>query len=172
MSRMAAILREEINRLARKETKQATSPLKRRLAALEKIVREQRVALKQLARQVAVAARGVARTTPAATATVARDGARLSPRLIRSLRTRLKLSQMDFARLTGVTHVAVYLWESGKTKPRGSSREAIIGLRGVGVREVRKRLANLDAAAPVSKERRRTSASKSSKATQRRVSRR
>lgn len=148
MSKLAATLKEEITRLGRREAKKATARLKQRITALERVVRAQKSAMQQLGRQMQAAAsrmeRAPAQTEAAASAT---DGTRMSPGLIRSLRKRLKLSQTDFARLTGVTHVAVYLWESGRTKPRGKRREALIALRGLGVREARQRLEEMGPAA-------------------------
>ena len=154
MSKLATTLKDEFTRMGRKEANRATVRLKARIAALERIARTQRATLEALGRQMQAVVGRVERGVPrAATPTPAGDGSRLSPRLIRSLRKRLKLSQTDFAHLTGVSHVAVYLWESGKTKPRGPSREAILGLRGLGVRDVRRRLEDHETASAPSKAR-------------------
>jgi DNA-binding transcriptional regulator YiaG len=75
--------------------------------------------------------------------TVAADrapAARLSPKLIRSLRTRLGISQAELARLTGVSAVAVGTWESGRSRPRPESKARIVALRSLGRREVRRLL--------------------------------
>lgn len=156
MPNIAKMLKDEFARLGRREANRSTAKLKTRIAALEKVVRVQRTTLQALGRQVQAAVGRVERTTTqAATPTPPSDGSRLSPRLIRSLRKRLRLSQTAFAQLTGVTHVAVYLWESGKTKPRGSSREAILGLRSLGGREAKQRIEDLNSATPPSKVRKR-----------------
>ena len=120
MSKLATVLKDEISRLGRKDAKTSTTPLKRRVLALEKLAREQRLALKQLAKKVASASR----------AAIGKG----------------RESQTEFARLTGVTHVAVYLWESGKTRPRGTSRDAIVKARQLGVREARRQLDELPTA--------------------------
>jgi DNA-binding transcriptional regulator YiaG len=143
MSKLGAVLKDEISRLGRKEAKASTGPLKRRILALEKLVREQRLALKQLAQRVASASRAAVHKVGKATEPSAADGARLTARSIKALRKRLRLSQTEFAKLTGVTHVAVYLWESGKTSPRGASREALMKARQLGVREARRRVDEL-----------------------------
>ena len=136
MSRMAAVFKEEISRLSRKETRRSTLPLKRRVAALENIVREQRRELKQLARRAVTTARSAVRAAAGAMTARVDDGARLTARSIRGLRKKLRLTQADFAGLTGVTPVAVYFWESGRTKPHAAKRQAIHCLRGLCVRAV------------------------------------
>ena len=52
----------------------------------------------------------------------------------------------DFAALAGVTPVAVYFWESGRTKPRGRSVEVLSEIRRMGVREAQERLERLEEA--------------------------
>lgn len=140
MSKLAVTLKEEITRLGRKEARRATGRLKSRLTLLERTVREQRTTLAALTRQLTAFSGRLETAGARAPAKPAGDGARLSPRLIKALRTRLKLTRSAFGRLTGVSHVAVYLWESGQSKPKEATREAILSLRGLGVREVRRRL--------------------------------
>ncbi|PYM60054.1 MAG: hypothetical protein DMD79_16505, partial [Candidatus Rokuibacteriota bacterium] len=72
--------------------------------------------------------------------------ARLSPRLIRTLRTRLALSQAALARLVGVSAAAVVQSERGRSTPTDQNRSALIGLRRLGRREVKRHLADLDGA--------------------------
>jgi len=66
---------------------------------------------------------------------------RMSPRLIRTLRKRLGISQADLAKLVGVSTVAVGTWESGRSRPRAESKARIAALRSVGRREVKRLLA-------------------------------
>jgi DNA-binding transcriptional regulator YiaG len=63
---------------------------------------------------------------------------RFSPRLIRSLRGHLGITQKELAVLTGVTVGAVHLWESGQFKPSMKKKAAMVALRKLGRREVRK----------------------------------
>ncbi len=67
--------------------------------------------------------------------------ARLSPRLIQSLRKRLGLSQTALARLVGVSAPAVAHWEAGNATPTGQNRAAVVGLRKMGKRDVKELLA-------------------------------
>jgi len=65
---------------------------------------------------------------------------RFSPRLIRSLRGHLGITQKELAGLTGVTVGAVHLWESGQFKPSEKKKAVMVALRKLGRREVRKLL--------------------------------
>src|SRR5260370_23649590 len=67
--------------------------------------------------------------------------ARLAPRLIESLRRRLGLSQMAFARAVGVSAPAVAHWEAGASTPTGQNRVNLVALRKLGKREVKELLA-------------------------------
>jgi DNA-binding transcriptional regulator YiaG len=66
---------------------------------------------------------------------------RLSPRLIRKLRMRLGLTQVQLAGLLGVTGAAVAQWETAASAPRGENRSALIALRKLGRRDVQSLLA-------------------------------
>jgi len=140
MSKLATTFKEEITRLGRKEARRIAGPLKRRVTSLERVVREQRKALDLLSRQAAAALNRATHPAPASAAGYESDRARLTPANIRKMRTKLRLSQAQFATLAGVTPVAVYFWESGKTKPRGRTRESLVSLRAIGVREAMRRL--------------------------------
>ena len=65
---------------------------------------------------------------------------RFSPRLIRSLRKRLGITQRELAALTGVTIGAAHLWETGKFLPSDEKRGVIVALRKLRRREVRELL--------------------------------
>ena len=69
--------------------------------------------------------------------------AKLTPDAIRSMRKRLGISQAELALLVGVTPVAVYFWESARTRPVGSNVDALIQLRGLDARRVRRRVDRL-----------------------------
>jgi len=65
---------------------------------------------------------------------------RFSPRLVRSLRKTLGISQKELAILAGVTVGAAHLWEKGKFKPRDEKKAIMVALRKLGHWEVRKLL--------------------------------
>ena len=142
MPNLGKMLKDEIVRLGRREANRAVVKLRKRIASLERVARQQRSAIDALRRQVA---RQV-RDSPARDRPQSQEGSshsRLSPALVRKLRVRLKLSQAQFAKLVGSSHVSVYMWEAGRAKPRGEKRDAILQLRNLGVREARQKLEQL-----------------------------
>jgi len=62
---------------------------------------------------------------------------RFSPRLIRSLRKRLGVTQKELATLANVTVGAIYQWEKGIFDPRGEKKGILVALRKLGRREVK-----------------------------------
>lgn len=68
------------------------------------------------------------------------EGLRFRAEGMASNRKRLDLSAADFGLLVGATGQSVYSWEQGKSKPRAKALAAIAALRGIGKREVAKRL--------------------------------
>lgn len=141
MGKIETTLKAEIIRLSRRETKgllakhiEEMRRLRKRMSALERELRTIKAARakEQATRKVTAVAEAVA-DEKAATV-------RMSPRLIRSLRSRLGISQADLATLVGVSAVAVGTWESGKSKPRPESKARIAALRRIGRREVRRLL--------------------------------
>ena len=135
------VLKSEIIRLAKKELRAVCGPLardvrelKRRVSQLSKTV----VALDKMraALEAKRAAEGVKLEVPEEQV----KAARLSPLLIKKLRKRLGLSQGQLARLVGVSGPAVAFWEQGRSRPQGRNRAALVALRDVGRREVKRML--------------------------------
>ena len=142
MGKVEAAFWTEVVRLSRRETRSLIAKLvddvrrlRQRLAALEHEVRSLKAARfeEQLKTKV--------RTAVESASTEQAAGVRLSPRLIRTLRSRLDISQAELARLVSVSTVAVGSWESGKSKPRPETKARIVALRSLGRREVRRLLA-------------------------------
>lgn len=152
MPNIAAVLKDEIRRLARKEAKSFSSAHKKEITRLKKAGRELRALLDNLAKQIKRTATGAA-PAPAKT-----EGAevpwvrksRMTGKTIRELRARLKLTQAELAKLLGVSGLAVYQWEhnEGTLNLRRKSREGLIRLRSLGLREAHRQLEQLGGAAP------------------------
>jgi DNA-binding transcriptional regulator YiaG len=70
------------------------------------------------------------------------EKARVTSKGIRKLRTKLGLSQDAFARLLGVSSQAVYAMEhkEGRIRLRPATMSNMLSVRGMGKREVKKRL--------------------------------
>jgi DNA-binding transcriptional regulator YiaG len=66
---------------------------------------------------------------------------RFTPERIRRLREKLGLSQRELGVLVGATIGAVASWEKGKFKPQREKKAALVALRKVKKREVKKMLA-------------------------------
>jgi DNA-binding transcriptional regulator YiaG len=142
MPNLAAVLKAEIIRLARRSTRPLYVPIKKDVSALKRALVQQRRALAQLARDNArlVADLNTRLATPSIVSDAEIQHARISPRLIKAQRTRLGLSRDAFAKLVGVTGGAVLAWEGGKSKPRAAAKAALVAIRKLGKREARTRL--------------------------------
>jgi DNA-binding transcriptional regulator YiaG len=66
---------------------------------------------------------------------------RLTPARITGLRKKLGISQRELGLLVGATTGAVLSWEKGKFKPQGEKKTALVALRKVRKRDVKKMLA-------------------------------
>ena len=144
MSDVAAVLKEEITRLARKEVKQQVGPLKNTIT-------EQRRTIAGLNRQVVALVSNQAflqqqekrRLTEAPEADAA-EGARFSPKWVKTHGQRVGLSAKDYGLLVGVSAQTIYSWESGKSKPRATALAGWGNVRGIGKREASRRLELLE----------------------------
>jgi DNA-binding transcriptional regulator YiaG len=144
MPNVERALKAEIARISRKEIKTAigqigkshiglkktVADLKKRLASLEK---ENKRLVAEARRQK----RGIVEKPPEEQGKV-----RLTSKSIRTLRSRLRLTQADFAKLVGATTHAVYLWEKkeGALRLRDKTKIAFLSVRGLGAREAKAKL--------------------------------
>jgi|SRR5579862_5568088 len=141
MPNIATVLKDEIRRLAKKEikavtgvTKQAVTQHRRDLAMLKRLVGVQQREIRFLKAQES---KRLNQPTPTEEPL---KGTRFSARSVRAQRQRLGLSMDDFARLVGVSGVTIYIWESGKGRPRKERLGALFALRHIGRREAQKKL--------------------------------
>lgn len=134
MANLAALLKSEISRIARKEVRAETAALKKasahyrsEIAALKKRIGDLESALKKLGK--------AGKPTPAAAAESESQSLRFRADGFASLRQKLGLSAAEMAGLLGVSAQSVYHWESGKSKPRAAQLAAIARVRKLGKRE-------------------------------------
>ncbi len=137
MAKLETVIREAIARGARRQVRVAVTPLRREVVRLRRKIAELHGTVTTLRRTAASWKRKMdaAPLTPAVSEAEAK-AARLSPRLIASLRRRLGLSQMALARAVGVSAPAVAHWEAGASTPTGQNRVNLVALRKLGKREV------------------------------------
>lgn len=142
MAKLETVIKEAITRGARRQLRLALTPLRREVSRLRRRVAAMQDALATLDRKAAGWERlreAVPVISPVSEA--AARAARLSPRLIRSLRRRLGVSQTALGQLVGVSAAAVAHWEGGAAAPAGQKRATLVALRRVGRREIKALLA-------------------------------
>jgi len=133
MGKLEAAIRAEVQRLARKEVRAQIEPLARQM--------------RELRREIARVAKGGAAEAPAGEPAppvelkadpkeVAK--ARFSAGLVKKLRKRLAITQNELATILNVSPTTVAFWEQGRNRPTDSSKEALVALRGMGRRDVKR----------------------------------
>ena len=144
MPSIAAVFKEEITRLARKEVKAQTEAIRKASAQYRRDIAQLKRRLAGLSKQVAHLERQerkrAAKGTPAANV----KGRRFSAPGLKTHRKKLCLSAADYGTLVGVTGQTIYSWEQGKSKPRDEQLAALVAVRDLGMREALKRLELLE----------------------------
>ncbi len=141
MGKVETIIKSEIMRLAKKEMRRSFVPLNRDVRSLKGIVSQLRKNVAGLQRFVAQQEKqSQGQKIPLEVNPEEMKKARFSPRLIKSLRKRLRMSQKEMALLAGVTVGAIYQWEKGIFEPRGEKKRVLVALRKLRRREARRLL--------------------------------
>lgn len=140
MPDVASVLREEISRLARKEIRLQTGPLKKTTSDLRRTVSALKNEVSALQRQVRFLETQEKRRLEEEPKEMPAKAVRFSPRWVKADRQRLGLSAKDYGALVGVSSLTIYSWESGKSKPRAKRLVAWAEIRGIGKREALRRL--------------------------------
>jgi DNA-binding transcriptional regulator YiaG len=140
MPNIAAVLKEEICRLAKKEvkaqvgkTQKASAQYRRDIANLKRVLGQQEREIRLLKKQKGQTPK---EEEPS-------DTVRFSARSVKAQRSRLGLSAADYGKLVGVSGLTIYNWEHGKAKPRKAQLAALVAVRGIGKREALLKLAEL-----------------------------
>jgi len=141
MGKIEGIIKSEIMRLAKREIRKIAVPLGSDVRSLKSAVSQLRNAVLTLQRITANQQKELEKgKKPLEAAPEEVKMSRFSPRLIRSLRGHLGITQKELAILTGVTVGAIHQWESGQFKPSMKKKAVMVTLRKLGRREVRKLL--------------------------------
>ena len=134
MSNIAAVLKGEIARIARKELRSETEQLKKsstrhrsEIAALKREITALRKQVMQLSRN--------GRAAPVADAGDVGKQLRFSPARLKRHRERLELSAAKFGQLFDVSGQTIYLWENGGSRPGKDQLIKISQLRKLTKRE-------------------------------------
>lgn len=141
MGKIESVMKEEISRLARKEVKASVVPLKKEVTKL-------RLRVSQLEKRLGVLDRETSRVIEAEKKKLGElkapedevKAARINGRWVQSLRQKLNVSQNELAQLLGISVSGVRTWEYDISKPRGKNRAALVALRKLGRRDVKRML--------------------------------
>ena len=145
MSTFASSFKAEVIRLARKEAKAAVTPIRKPSGSNRKAIadlKRRMVALEKETRRLASLLAKVPQPQPEP---VEGQKARITGKGMRSLRRKLRLTQGEFGKLVGVTSQNVYQWErkNGALGVRNATKANILGVRDLGAREAKERLAGM-----------------------------
>jgi len=141
MGKLEGIIKSEIVRLAKREIRKLSVPLAKDVRLLKNTVSQLRKTVSALERFAARRESELKKEKVLLEATPEEVKiSRFSPRLIRSLRKHLDISQKELAILAGVTVGAIHQWESGIFVPRTQKKSVLVALRKLGRREVRELL--------------------------------
>ena len=142
MPNIAAVIKQEISRLARKEVRSETDALKKLAAQQRTALATLRRELLALRREVAGLGRRVPKTSNQHGSPGDGDGKKLrfSAARLAAHRQKLGLSAKDYGLLAGVSGLTIYKWESGNVRPRPAQLAGLSAVRGIGKREAMRRL--------------------------------
>jgi DNA-binding transcriptional regulator YiaG len=144
MPNIAAALKQEMSRIARKEIKAQTEPLRKANAQYRRDVAQLKRQATDLSRQLAYLEQQERRRASATPSQVDIEGKRFSRRGLKTHREKLGVSAAEYAKLVGVTAQSVYNWEQGRAKPAAEQLASLLAIRGLGKREALKRLELLE----------------------------
>jgi len=132
---LAAALKDAVRRASTRDTQKTL----RRLRRLQRQVKALRLEARAQRRIVAGVARRFERlkTRVLRTGVSAGPGRPLTPQSIRSLRERLGMPRIEFAKVVGVSPGSIFGWETGRTLPRGRSVARLRQVRKMGVKAAR-----------------------------------
>jgi DNA-binding transcriptional regulator YiaG len=142
MPDIAALVRNEILRLARRVSRQTAAKLRKDIVSLKRKVTELTRIAAELRRDNTKLLMDYKErmAVPVVASAKELEHAHLGPSLIRAQRARLGLSREVFGKLIGASAGAVLAWEGGRSKPRDKARAALIAVRKLGKREAQWRL--------------------------------
>jgi len=140
MAKIEGVIKAEIMRLAKREVRAVFRPLKRevwqmssRLSSLSKGI----ASLERMAKELHLEeAEPKLEASPEEV-----KASRITPERISRLRKKLGISQRELGILIGASLGAVLSWEKGKFKPKADKKIALVALRKLKKREVKKLLA-------------------------------
>lgn len=134
MTNIAAVLKSEISRIARKEVRAEIDSLKKASVHYRSAIAELRRQVSDLQKQL----KQSDRQAKAASKSTAVDNAdtprRFSANRLAAHRTKLGLSAAAYGKLVGMSGATIYLWEQGKSRPNAEQLQQLAAVRALGKR--------------------------------------
>jgi DNA-binding transcriptional regulator YiaG len=143
MANIGSVLREEISRLSRRESRSLIDPTRRITAQHRKDIAALKRQIALLERQVRFLSRKLPDASSPAPAPAAASRVRFVAKGLRSQRSRLGLSAAEFGKLLGVSAQSIYNWEREVARPRNEQISKLALLRALGKREAAERLKSM-----------------------------
>ena len=140
MPNIAAVFKEEITRLARKEIRRQTNAPKKASTQYRRDIARMGRRISDLQRRVVPLEKQVLKGLSSQIREPDADRVRFTAKGLRSQRGRLELSAVAYGTLTGVTDQTIYNWEHETAKPRKQQVAVIASIRGLGKRQAPARL--------------------------------
>lgn len=144
MPDIARVLKEEIQRIARKEVKAATTQIQKTNATLRRSVADlkRRLAAIEKGNKLLVASAERARKVELSVSDKEGEDARITAKMLKKMRARLGLTQTDLAYLIDSIPVTVGRWEQkeGRLSFRGTVKARIVEISKLTKAEAQNRL--------------------------------
>lgn len=140
MPNIAAVLKEEICRLAKKEVKAQVGKTQRASAQYRRDIANLKRVLGQQEKEIRLLKKRAQDGQPQAEEEQS-ESVRFSARSVKAQRSRLGLSAANYGKLVGVSGLTIYNWEHEKARPRKGQLAALVAVRGIGKREALLKLA-------------------------------
>ncbi|MBI3374763.1 MAG: helix-turn-helix transcriptional regulator [Betaproteobacteria bacterium] len=144
MPNIGVVLKQEISRLARREIRGQVKGMKKASAQYRRDIAALKRKVAKFERQFSLLQVKVLNYAAVPSDSSTEKRVRFVPKALRSQRERLGLSAADYGRLAGVSAKSVYDWEHEAARPRREQLATLAALRGIGKREARVRLEQLD----------------------------
>ena len=141
MGKIESTIKSEIQRLAKHEVRVAFHPLRKEVWGIRLKLSNLLKAFAPVNRWAKEISESRNKEAKLAASPEEVKASRFTPERIRHLREKLGISQRELGVLAGATTGAVLSWEKGKFKPQGEKKAALVALRKVRKRDVKKMLA-------------------------------
>lgn len=146
MPDVATVLKAEIARISRKEAKAITQDIRKAQISLKKTVVDLKrgiAELKQEIKLLSIDLKSTEQEPESSPVPVVKH--RITAKRINNTRKKLRLSQVNFAKLAGVTPNTIHNWESKKgiLKLRNKTMEDLLSVMKMGISDAKMKLAEL-----------------------------